>query len=149
MIKKQIFFFIFISLFLSYNNFAFAASTCFPETISTYYGTTENLDSAYDWRARNYSTGMVLRGVGICAISSASSQGTATTDVYRSRTSSSGNNACWCKLTYPIESKFMYYKNYSSESECAINCQIACVNLQTSGNINDIGKIYFNNPEGE
>ena len=130
-----------------YSNIAFAAaSTCFPETISTYYTSTENPGSAYDWRA-SYTSGMYLRGVGICSNSSGSHGDTITT-IYRHSTSSH-NSHCWCKLTYPIESKFIYYKNYSSESECAQTCQINCTNLNPTGNTNNIAKVYFENPEGE
>lgn len=146
MIKKLNLFFILLPFI--YNNLAFAASTCFPETIGDYYGHLENPDSAYDWRA-SYDSGKYLRGVGICAVNSASSEGTAITNIYRSRTSSSYNNECWCKLTYPIESKFIYYHQYPSESECATSCPVACPNSFISGSIYNIGQIYFDNPEGE
>lgn len=145
MIKKLNLFFILLPFI--YNNLAFAASTCFPETISTHYGTPENENSAYDWRAADYTSGMYLRGVGICSNSSGS-QGDTITTIYRYRTSSY-NSHCWCKLTYPIESKFIYYKNYSSESECAQDCQISCANLNPTGNMYNIAKVYFENPEGE
>lgn len=146
MIKKLNLFFILLPFI--YNNLAFAASTCFPEQIATYYGTHANPDSAYDWRV-SHNPGMYLRGVGICAVTGASSQGTATTAVYRSNAYSYHNSHCWCKLTYPIESKFIYFKNYSSESDCVESCQVSCGNFYLGGNLLNIHKHYFDNPEGE
>ena len=82
-----------------------------------------------DWAATCTTNGVStpISGIGICSSTSGSSSGQTATELDRSSTSDN-NKYCWCKMTSPAVSRWVYYTSITTGALCAQNCAYSCAN---------------------
>ena len=95
-------------------------------------GTTCTSDySAYrghiDWAGTCTTNGVStpISGIGICSSTAGASQFATATELDTSSTSDDNKN-CWCKMTSPAVSRWVFYYLYSSAGSCAHGCAPNC-----------------------
>ena len=88
-------------------------------TCSTYSGAT----GQSNWSAT--CDGVSVQGVAFCGSQNGVSIG-ATTDAVTTSTTSDNNKYCWCKMTSPAVSRWVFSYARTPAGYCAINCANAC-----------------------
>lgn len=78
-----------------------------------------------DWSAN--CGGQSIRGVAVCS----TNQGKSGTILQKLTTSSTTNNYCWCKMTYPVLSDWVIAYE-GSISSCPANCAQYCTQALSS-----------------
>ena len=90
-------------------------------------------DSQYeyhtDWAATCTTNGVStpISGIGICSSTSGSSIGQTATELDTSSTSDD-NKYCWCKMTSPAVSRWVFCISSMSAGSCARYCAYYCAN---------------------
>ena len=81
-----------------------------------------------DWAATCTPNGVStpISGIGICSSTKGASQYTTATELDVSSTS---NKYCWCKMTNPAVSRWVFYRSYTSVGACALDCASLCAYL--------------------
>ena len=82
-----------------------------------------------DWAATCTTNGVStpISGIGICSSTSGSSIGQTATELDTSSTSDD-NKYCWCKMTSPAVSRWVFTISNSSAGSCARICAYNCAN---------------------
>ena len=80
-----------------------------------------------DWTSTCTTNGVStpISGIGICSSTSGSSAGQTATELDTSSTSDD-NKYCWCKMTSPAVSRWVFYSSLLSAGVCARNCAYNC-----------------------
>ena len=66
-----------------------------------------------------------ISGIGICSSTSGTSTGQTATELDTSATSDD-NKHCWCKMTSPAVSRWVFYASRASAGYCAQGCALSC-----------------------
>ena len=85
-----------------------------------------------DWAAACTTNGVStpISGIGICGSTDGGSIGATATELDISSTN--GNKHCWCKMTSPAVSRWVFYASLVSAGDCAWNCAYLCAyNVQS------------------
>ena len=79
-----------------------------------------------DWAAACTTNGVStpISGIGICGSTDGGSIGATATELDISSTN--GNKHCWCKMTSPAVSRWVFYASLVSAGDCAWNCAYLC-----------------------
>ena len=86
-------------------------------------------ESYTDWAA-TCTTNVVstpISGIGICSSTQGSLTGATATELDTSSTTDD-NKYCWCKMTSPAVSRWVFNRSYSSTGDCAQDCAYHCAN---------------------
>ena len=80
-----------------------------------------------DWAATCTTNGVStpISGIGICSRTDGASQYATATKLYTSSTSDE-NLHCWCKMTSPAVSRWVFEVSYASAGSCASSCAYKC-----------------------
>lgn len=80
-----------------------------------------------DWTSTCTTNGVStpISGIGICSANAGSSEGATATELEISTTIDDNLN-CWCKMTSPAVSRWVFYDSLSSARSCARNCADLC-----------------------
>ena len=80
-----------------------------------------------DWAATCTTKGVStpISGIGICSSTDGGSLGTTATELDTSYTADKHLN-CWCKMTSPAVSRWVFYLSFKSAGECACYCSWYC-----------------------
>ena len=80
-----------------------------------------------DWAATCTTNGVStpISGIGICCSTEGASQYATATELDRSSTVND-NKYCWCKMTSPAVSRWVFSDSYGSLASCAVNCASVC-----------------------
>ena len=87
-----------------------------------------------DWEANCTTNGIStsISGIGICSSTDGGSTGATATELDLSETSDN-NKYCWCKMTKPAVSRWVFDSMYTSAGICAQRCAMYCaVNVGTN-----------------
>lgn len=90
-----------------------------------------------DWTATCKKNGIrtPIKGIGICSANKGSAIGATATELEISSTVDDNLN-CWCKMTSPAVSRWVFHNSGTSAGYCARNCASFC-----SGNVQNIAAI--------
>ena len=102
---------------------ALNSSTTCTSNSSSYTGHT-------DWAATCTTNGVStpISGIGICSSTSGSSVGQTATELDTSSTADENQN-CWCKMTSPAVSRWVFRSSGPSAGLCARMCAYNCAGL--------------------
>lgn len=80
-----------------------------------------------DWEANCTTNGIStsISGIGICSSTDGGSTGATATELDLSETSDN-NKYCWCKMTKPAVSRWVFDSVYASAGICAQRCTFYC-----------------------
>ena len=80
-----------------------------------------------DWAATCTTNGVStpISGIGICSSKDGGSMGATATELDISSTVDENLN-CWCKMTSPAVSRWVFYTSLMSAADCAWNCAYFC-----------------------
>ena len=80
-----------------------------------------------DWAATCTTNGVStpISGIGICSSTKGASQYTTATELDTSSTSDN-NKYCWCKMTSPAVSRWVFRLSFTSAGFCARLCALNC-----------------------
>ena len=98
--------------------------TCSPDGIYT---------DSLDWAATCTANNARITVVGVTACSA--TQGTSVgqvSETLETDSAPSANKYCWCKMTSPVVSQWVYSGNGSSEADCITGCGQFCVSAMQS-----------------
>ena len=90
-----------------------------------------------DWTATCKKNGIrtPIKGIGICSANKGSAVGATATELEISSTADDNLN-CWCKMTSPAVSRWVFHHSGTSAGYCARNCAGLCSsNVQLSAAI--------------
>ena len=95
-------------------------------TTCTYEVPRENIA---DWTSTCTTNGVStpIKGIGICSANAGSSTGATTTELEISSTAAE-NRICWCKMTSPAVSRWVFNSSSPSAVGCARYCGHYCAN---------------------
>ncbi len=103
---------------------ALNSSTTCTSDFRSYYNKT-------DWAATCTTNGVStpISGIGICSSTEGGSEGATATELDVSYTAGENVN-CWCKMTSPAVSRWVFYFSSGSgeNASCAANCAASCAN---------------------
>ncbi len=93
-------------------------------TTCTYEVPRENIA---DWTSTCTTNGVStpIKGIGICSANAGSSTGATTTELEISSTAAE-NRICWCKMTSPAVSRWVFNISYPVAGACAMGCASVC-----------------------
>ena len=105
---------------------ALNSSTTCTSNSNSYYNKT-------DWAATCTTNGVStpISGIGICSSTKDASQFATATELDTSSTSDD-NTHCWCKMTSPAVSRWVFDRSYSLAGNCARPCAYRCAYLVQS-----------------
>ena len=103
-----------------------AATKCVALTSSTTC-TSSPAAGKLDWSANctTGSTNVAISGIAGCSSQNGSSVGSKSDSITTSSTSDD-NKYCWCKMTSPAVSSWVFYDDYGSAGNCAYYCAHSC-----------------------
>ena len=80
-----------------------------------------------DWAATCTTNGVStpISGIGICSSKDGGSMGATATELDISSTVDENLN-CWCKMTSPAVSRWVFLVSSSSAGDCAMGCAFSC-----------------------
>ena len=108
---------------------AHAVTECFALNSSSTTCTSDILQYDYhtDWAATCTTNGVStpISGIGICSSTSGSSTGQTATELDTSSTVDENLN-CWCKMTSPAVSRWVFSRSTTSAGDCAWLCAHNC-----------------------
>lgn len=80
-----------------------------------------------DWAATCTTNGVStpISGIGICSSTDGGSTGATATELDTSSTADENHN-CWCKMTSPAVSPWVFQYSYTSAGGCAGGCAYSC-----------------------
>ena len=114
---------------------AHAVTKCVALNSSSTRCTYENTgDNVADWTSTCTTNGVStpIKGIGICSANAGSTSGATATGLEISSTADK-NKHCWCKMTSPAVSRWVFYSSRASAGICAQLCANGCANRVQSG----------------
>lgn len=110
---------------------AFAVTKCVPFDSGTYFQTNSSNRYFSDWKVPIVND-YYARGVGYCGSQNGGASGTISDNLTVSGTPDD-NIYCWCKMTSPANSPWVFYQAYTSAGNCLGDCAYNCGNELTTG----------------
>ena len=102
---------------------ATAVTKCVKLNSSTTCSTSSGEYGQSNWSAT--CGGVSIQGVAFCGSQNGGSVG-ATTDAVTTSSTSDNNKYCWCKMTSPAVSRWVFYSADTSAGDCAHACAANC-----------------------
>ena len=96
-----------------------SSTTCTSDSTQYHFRT--------DWASTCTTNGVStpISGIGRCCSTEGASQHTPATELDTSSTADD-NKYCWCKMTSPAVSRWVFSDSYGSLASCAVNCASVC-----------------------
>ena len=126
---KQKHIFILFTLLLPYTvtiSPATAVSTCIPLTPDDSCSFSFVSYGGPDWESYCAGTTATFIGVGICSSQTGTATGT-TSDTIETSATVADNHNCWCKMTSPAVSRWVFVYNNSNYFQCNQSCTSYCM----------------------
>ena len=110
-----------------------AVTKCVALNSSTTCTSGDRGDNVADWTAICTTNGVStpIKGIGVCSSTDGGSMGDTAIELNIS-SSSEENIYCWCKMTSPAVSRWVFDRSLWSVSDCARDCTKDCVALVTN-----------------
>lgn len=113
-------------LMIGSTNLASAATKCVAlNSSSRCTGSPNSFSEKVDWKAT--CNNIPITGVGVCSSTAGSKIGQ-TADSIAVGNTTDVNTYCWCKMTIPAVSRFVYVSRMPSAAVCSADCALICVN---------------------
>lgn len=102
---------------------------CVPLSTSTTCTTTmTGPTNALNWVATCNNATDGISGISVSGVAGCSNASGGTSDTLSTSSTVNDNRHCWCKMTSPAVSKWVYMSLMSGYSDCATNCSYMCAN---------------------
>lgn len=113
-------------------------------------GLTTDLNNQWSFDCQLNGTSLEFKGLAFCSSDTPASGTVADNITSGPFTSSPAPTGCWCKMTYPFSSQWVFYGSISGKNTCLTSCASACkIALSQNDSYNPMRTLMLTNPENQ